>query len=71
MSSNDIYLTVCALKPISLLQSIVKPTINICLPYDYQLKFHDMLRSLEGKMVDLGIETISITDTSLETVFLK
>jgi len=30
-----------------------------------------MLRSLEANMVDLGIETISITDTSLETVFLK
>ncbi|XP_034475050.1 ATP-binding cassette sub-family A member 2-like isoform X2 [Drosophila innubila] len=57
--------------PNARVQNIVKPTINICLPYDYQLKFHDMLRSLEANMVDLGIETISITDTSLETVFLN
>ncbi|KAH8274147.1 hypothetical protein KR044_012010 [Drosophila immigrans] len=57
--------------PNACVQSIVKPTFNVCLPYDYQLEFHDMLRSLEANRVMLGIETISITDTTLETVFLN
>ncbi|KAH8404862.1 hypothetical protein KR222_007399, partial [Zaprionus bogoriensis] len=57
--------------PNARVQSIVKPTVNICLPYAHQLAFHDMLRSLEADVDALGIETISITDTSLETVFLN
>ncbi|KAH8393111.1 hypothetical protein KR215_010716, partial [Drosophila sulfurigaster] len=57
--------------PNACVQSVVKPTVNICLPYDYQSKFHEMLHCLESNRVMLGIETISITDTTLETVFLN
>ncbi|XP_064549091.1 phospholipid-transporting ATPase ABCA1 [Drosophila montana] len=52
-------------------ENYVKPTLYICLPYDYRLQFHDMLRNLEKNQYKLGIETISIADTSLETVFLN
>ncbi|XP_017855043.1 ATP-binding cassette sub-family A member 9 isoform X2 [Drosophila busckii] len=57
--------------PNPIIQNIVKPTVYICLPYDYQKEFFNVLRSLEENMKRLGIETISITDTSLETVFLN
>lgn len=53
------------------LQNIVKPTVYIRLPYDCDMQYHDMLRSLEGAKDELGIITISIADTSLESVFLK
>lgn len=49
----------------------MKPTVYINLPYDFNLKYHDMLHSLEGAKDRLGIITISIADTSLERVFLK
>ncbi|XP_023163900.2 ATP-binding cassette sub-family A member 2 isoform X2 [Drosophila hydei] len=53
------------------LENIVKPTVYINLPYDFNLKYHDMLHSLEGAKDRLGIITISIADTSLERVFLN
>ncbi|XP_017859906.1 PREDICTED: ATP-binding cassette sub-family A member 3 [Drosophila arizonae] len=52
-------------------ENFVKPTVYIRLPYDFDLKYHDMLRSLEGAKERLGIITISIADTSLESVFLN
>ncbi|TDG39320.1 hypothetical protein AWZ03_014258, partial [Drosophila navojoa] len=52
-------------------ENIVKPTLYIRLPYDCVLKYHDMLRSLEGAKDRLGIITISVADTSLESVFLN
>ncbi|KAH8376899.1 hypothetical protein KR093_002048 [Drosophila rubida] len=57
--------------PNACVESIVKPTVNICLPYDYQSQYHDLLHALESNRAMLGIETISITDTTLETVFLN
>ncbi|EDW03205.1 ATP-binding cassette sub-family A member 2 isoform X2 [Drosophila grimshawi] len=57
--------------PTAKLLNIVKPTVNICLPYDEVSQYHDMLHSLETNMTKYGIETISITDTTLETVFLN
>ncbi|EDW77243.2 uncharacterized protein Dwil_GK18193 [Drosophila willistoni] len=57
--------------PSAMFISMVKPTVYICLPYKYKKNFHDMLKELEEKAKQLDIETISITDTSLEDVFLS
>ncbi|KAH8238979.1 hypothetical protein KR038_011395 [Drosophila bunnanda] len=51
--------------------NVVKPTANICLPYAYKKQFPEMLHKLESNMNRLGIQTISMTDTTLEDVFLK
>lgn len=53
------------------LKSFVKPTLIISLPYKYQDKFPELLGQLETKQQDLGISSISITNSSLEDVFLK
>jgi len=50
---------------------VVKPTVYICLPYAYKKCFAEMLHKLEAKTNQLGINTISMTDTSLEDVFLR
>lgn len=53
------------------LKSYVKPTLIIALPYKYQTTFPELLNLLEMKQQDLGITSISITNSSLEDVFLK
>lgn len=53
------------------LKSFVKPTLIISLPYKYQATFPELLGQLETKQHDLGISSISITNSSLEDVFLK
>lgn len=53
------------------LKSFVKPTLIISLPYKYQATFPELLGQLETKQQDLGISSISITNSSLEDVFLK
>lgn len=52
-------------------KAFVKPTLTITLPYKYQITFADLLRELENQQVNLGIASISITNSSLEDVFLK
>lgn len=53
------------------LKSFVKPTLIISLPYKYQATFPELLGQLEKKQQELGISSISITNSSLEDVFLK
>lgn len=52
-------------------KAFVKPTLTIVLPYKYQEAFADMLKELENEQKNLGIDSISITNSSLEDVFLK
>lgn len=53
------------------LKSFVKPTLIISLPYKFQSNFPDLLGELERRQQELGISSISITNSSLEDVFLK
>lgn len=53
------------------LKSFVKPTLIISLPYKYQTTFPELLGLLEKKQQELGISSVSITNSSLEDVFLK
>ena len=53
------------------LKSFVKPTLIITLPYKYQATFPELLGQLEKRQQELGISSISITNSSLEDVFLK
>ncbi|XP_043640765.1 phospholipid-transporting ATPase ABCA3 [Drosophila teissieri] len=57
--------------PTARVLNVVQPTVYICLPYAYKNCFAQMLYKLETKSNDLGINTISMTDTSLEDVFLR
>lgn len=52
-------------------QSFVKPTLSVTLPYKSQEVFAPMLKDLEKEQNNLGIISISITNSSLEDVFLK
>lgn len=49
----------------------VKPTLSVQLPYEDLDKFGVMLNELENQMPWLGIKSISVTNSSLEEVFLK
>lgn len=53
------------------LKSFVKPTLLIALPYKFQATFPELLAQLEQRQQELGISSISITNSSLEDVFLK
>ncbi|XP_055305939.1 phospholipid-transporting ATPase ABCA1 isoform X3 [Sitodiplosis mosellana] len=53
------------------LKSFVKPTLIISLPYKFQQTFPELLGQLEKRQDELGISSISITNSSLEDVFLK
>ncbi|KAH8409957.1 hypothetical protein KR009_002192 [Drosophila setifemur] len=57
--------------PTARVLNVVKPTVYICLPYAFKMRFSEMLYKLESKTDQLGINTISVTDTSLEDVFLS
>lgn len=57
--------------PDMILKSFVKPTLILVLPYKYQEKFPELLGLLETRQQELGIASISITNSSLEDVFLK
>lgn len=52
-------------------KSFVQPTLTVTLPYKYQEAFADMLKELEMEQDNLGITSISITNSSLEDVFLR
>lgn len=47
------------------------PTLNITLPYKDLDQFPDMLKNLEQNAERVGIASISMTNASLEEVFLK
>ncbi|XP_037957966.1 retinal-specific phospholipid-transporting ATPase ABCA4 [Teleopsis dalmanni] len=51
--------------------NIVPPTVLIGLSYEYKVKYSELLRHLEEAQQHLGINSISVTDTSLEDVFLN
>lgn len=53
------------------MKSFVRPTLIISLPYKYQATFPEMLGQLETRQQELGVSSISITNSSLEDVFLK
>lgn len=52
-------------------KAFVQPTLTVTLPYKYQEAFADMLKQLENEQKSLGISSISVTNSSLEDVFLK
>lgn len=53
------------------LKSFVRPSLLLMLPYKHLEKFPALFEKLEGKQDELGISSISITNSSLEDVFLK
>ncbi|XP_034666674.1 ATP-binding cassette sub-family A member 17 [Drosophila subobscura] len=57
--------------PTARVLNVVKPTVDICLPYAHKARFSEMLLKLESKTGELEINTISMTDTTLEDVFLR
>lgn len=57
--------------PDMVLKSFVKPTLILVLPYKYQERFSELFKELEMRQLDLGITSISVTNSSLEDVFLK
>lgn len=54
-----------------IIEPFVKPTLNISLPYKFIAKFPITLETIETNMINLGITSISITNSSLEDVFLR
>lgn len=52
-------------------KSWVKPTLCVSLPYARQADYVPLLRWLEANGDQLGVESLSMTDASLEDVFLK
>lgn len=53
------------------LKSFVRPTLLLILPYKHIERFPELLKCIENKLTELGISSISITNSSLEDVFLK
>lgn len=53
------------------LKNVVPPTVAISLPYEYKENYSKMLAILERQHIQMGINTLSVTDTTLEDVFLK
>lgn len=47
------------------------PALHISLPYENQSEYSKVLQQLERRQRELGINSISISDASLEDVFLK
>lgn len=63
--------TIKAIIPGAFIKSEVLPTIRITLPYESLKDFSVLLKKLEDDKSDLGIESISMTDTTMDEVFLK
>lgn len=57
--------------PDVILKSFVRPTLTLILPYKYQDNFSRLLKILENDQLEFGITSISMTNSSLEDVFLK
>lgn len=60
-----------SLVPNASVKSKVHPTLQITLPYGSIKNFSRMLEKLENNRKELGIDTISMTNTTMEEVFLK
>lgn len=45
--------------------------MNITLPYEHLNHYPEMLAKVEENQAELGISTISMTNATLEEVFLK
>uniref|UniRef100_A0A1B0A5P0 ABC transporter domain-containing protein n=1 Tax=Glossina pallidipes TaxID=7398 RepID=A0A1B0A5P0_GLOPL len=56
--------------PTANVMEIVPPTVLLSLPYQHRENYGKLLRRLEKYQQELGITTISMTDTTLEDVFL-
>ncbi|KAL9874745.1 phospholipid-transporting ATPase ABCA3-like isoform 1-T1 [Glossina fuscipes fuscipes] len=56
--------------PTANVMEIVPPTVLLSLPYQHHEKYGKILRRLEKYQQELGINTISMIDTTLEDVFL-
>lgn len=54
-----------------LIKSFVRPTLNLTLPYTHMVEYSDTIADLEVSSKELGITSISLTNASLEEVFLK
>uniref|UniRef100_W8BPU7 ATP-binding cassette sub-family A member 3 n=1 Tax=Ceratitis capitata TaxID=7213 RepID=W8BPU7_CERCA len=57
--------------PTAKILTIVPPALHISLPYENKKEYSQVLQLLEGRQNELGIESISISDASLEDVFLN
>ncbi|XP_017494010.1 PREDICTED: ATP-binding cassette sub-family A member 17 isoform X6 [Rhagoletis zephyria] len=57
--------------PASKILTIVPPAMHISLPYENKSEYSRVLQKLERRQVELGINSISISDASLEDVFLN
>ena len=53
------------------IQSETHPTLIISLPYNEMSKFTETLKALEDGKDELGIESISLSSTTMEEVFLQ
>ncbi|XP_018794885.1 PREDICTED: ATP-binding cassette sub-family A member 1 isoform X2 [Bactrocera latifrons] len=57
--------------PASKILTVVLPALHISLPYENQNEYSKVLQQLERRQRELGINSISISDASLEDVFLN
>ncbi|XP_055908142.1 ATP-binding cassette sub-family A member 17 [Eupeodes corollae] len=57
--------------PTAKLINAVPPTVLISMPYAYKDKYTEVLEKLETNRGNLGINSLAVTDTSLEDVFLN
>lgn len=57
--------------PASKILTVVLPALHISLPYENQSEYSKVLQQLEHRQRELGINSISISDASLEDVFLN
>lgn len=57
--------------PTAKIMNAVPPTVLISMPYFYKDKYTQVLEKLESDRANLGIESLAVTDTSLEDVFLN
>ncbi|XP_075151288.1 engulfment ABC Transporter in the ovary isoform X2 [Haematobia irritans] len=70
-NENDCLDLIQSFVPPASITNVVPPTISINLPYTYKEMYPQMLKHLEGNQLQMGINTISLTDTTLEDVFLN
>uniref|UniRef100_A0A1L8DYE0 Putative lipid exporter abca1 n=2 Tax=Nyssomyia neivai TaxID=330878 RepID=A0A1L8DYE0_9DIPT len=53
------------------IRSFIDPTLSICLPYEEENRYSKILSDLEKSRGNLCIDSVSITNATLEEVFLK
>ncbi|XP_054742275.1 ATP-binding cassette sub-family A member 2 [Anastrepha obliqua] len=57
--------------PTAKILTIVPPAMHISLPYENKSEYSQVLHQLETRQEELGIDSISLSDASLEDVFLN